>query len=169
MQNLSMNTMKRLKGDYKLFKKNPHPYVDAFPDPKNVLNWYFMIKGPEDSHYKGGYYLGMIMHDKEYPIKPPDFMMLTPSGRFIADKKICMTNSGYHLSDWSPMWTTQAILIGFLSIMVDDVDKGISHILRSKEEREYLAKQSISFNKAKYPGIIKKFKRFIDEDGNPLS
>lgn len=160
---------KRLLGDIKLIKKNPDDHFDVFPDEKDLLTWYFLLKGPEDSQYKGGYYIGKIMHSPEYPFKPPDFMMLTPNGRFEINHKICLSNSGYHSDEWSSMWTIYGILQGFLSIMLDDKEHGISHISRSKSERAILAKDSINFNKKTYPKIFTTFERFIDQNGYPLS
>ena len=107
------------------------------------------------------------MHNKDYPLNPPDFMMLTPNGRFLTGNKICLTNTGYHSNDWSPMWTINAILTGFLSIMLDDVDNGLAHIRRSSNERQKLAEDSVDFNKQNFPNVIKKFTRFLDDNGNP--
>jgi ubiquitin-protein ligase len=165
---LSRLTIKRLKGDLKLLRKDPPEYIEAFPDSENVLIWYFLVKGPDFSDFNGGYYIGKIMHDKEYPLKPPDFMMLTPNGRFDIGKKICLSNSGYHSNEWSAMWTIKAILTGFLSIMLDDKEKGISHVYQSKSIRETLAKKSIKYNNDNYPDIVKKFKRLLDSMGNPI-
>ena len=167
MMNISKLTLKRLQGDFKLLKKDPHEYFEAYPDDKDVLIWYFIVKGPDFSDFKDGYYLGKIMHNPEYPLKAPDFMILTPNGRFIEDKKICLSNSSYHSSEWSAMWNIKAILTGFLSIMLDDNENGISHIHISKEERQILAKKSIEYNKQHFPDIIKKFTRFLDEKGDP--
>lgn len=158
---------KRLCGDIKLLKKDPHKYIDVSPDEKDLLTWYFLVKGPEFSDFNGGYYIGKIMHNPEYPFKSPDFMMLTPNGRFDINKKICLSNSSYHSSEWSAMWTIHAILTGFLSIMLDDKENGISHIHQTKSEREIAAKNSIEYNKRYHPEIIKLFTRFIDENGNP--
>jgi ubiquitin-conjugating enzyme E2 J2 len=151
-----------------MLRKEPLEYIEALPDEKDMLTWYFMIKGPEFSDYKGGYYLGKIMHNPDYPFKSPDFMMLTPSGRFMPDKQICLSNSSYHPDEWSSMWNVKTILTGFLSIMLDDVDHGISHIKDTPENRAKMAIESIEYNKALYPDIIKRFTRFLDEDGNPL-
>ena len=168
MNGISGLTLKRLKGDYKLLKKDPHEFFEAYPDENNILVWYFIVKGPDFSDFKGGYYLGKIMHQPEYPLKPPDFMILTPNGRFVENKKICLSNSGYHSNEWSAMWNIKAILTGFLSIMLDDVDNGISHIHRSKEERQVLADQSVKYNKEHHPELLKKFTRFLDEKGDPI-
>ena len=168
MENISRLTLKRLKGDFKLLKKDPHEFFEAYPDEHNILVWYFIVKGPEFSDFNNGYYIGKIMHQPEYPLKPPDFMMLTPNGRFVEDKKICLSNSGYHSNEWSAMWNIKAILTGFLSIMLDDVDNGISHIHRTKEERQLLANQSVRYNKDHHPELVKKFTRFLDENGDPI-
>jgi len=147
---LSRTTLKRLRNDLKTLKKNPCEFIHAIPDDKNVLVWYFLIIGPSDSHYKGGHYIGKIMHNKDYPQKPPDYMMFTPSGRYLINKKICITNSGYHSDQWSPAWSIIALLQGFLSIFLADTDSGISHIKQSKEEREIHASNSIPFNLENY-------------------
>lgn len=172
---LSRTTLKRLRADLKKIRKEPCEFIDAIPDDKNVLIWYFMIIGPSDSQYKGGHYIGKIMHNKDYPQKPPDYMMLTPNGRFLTDKKICITNSGYHSDQWSPAWSITALLQGFISIYLADTDTGISHIKRSKEERQGNALNSIPFNLEKYPSIYEKFEPFIerfhkthDKDGKKI-
>ena len=158
---------KRLIGEIKLLKKDPHKYIEVAPDEKDLLVWYFLVKGPEFSEFNGGYYIGKIMHNPEYPLKPPDFMMMTPSGRFNVGTKICLSNSSYHSDEWSALWNIHTILTGFLSIMLDDKEHGISHIHCTKGEREMHAKNSIEYNKKNHPGILKLFSRFLDENGNP--
>ncbi|ARF09691.1 ubiquitin-conjugating enzyme E2 [Indivirus ILV1] len=168
MTTISLICKKRLLGDMKLLKRDPLEFIDVSPDDKDILIWYFLIKGPESSDYKNGYFIGKIMHNPEYPSKPPDFMMLTPNGRFDIGKKICLSNTGFHSSEWSPMWTIQATLIGFLSIMLDDKEHGISHVHYSKESREIFSNSSVEYNKNNHLEIFKKFARFIDENGNPI-
>ena len=167
MTTVSLICKKRLLGEIKLLKKDPHEYIDVSPDDKDLLIWHFLIKGPEFSDFKGGYYIGKIMHNPEYPLKPPDFMMMTPSGRFEIGHKICLSNTGYHTSEWTPMWNIHTILTGFLSIMLDDKEHGISHIHYSKEQREEYARQSTEYNKKNHQSLIKNFTRFLDDDGNP--
>lgn len=158
---------KRLLGEIKLLNKDPHKYIDVAPDEKDILIWYFLVKGPEFSDFKNGYYIGKILHNPEYPLKPPDFLMLTPNGRFNINAKICLSNSSYHPDEWSAMWNIHAILTGFLSIMLDDKEQGISHIKSSKNDREQYAKDSIAYNKQNHMDIIKRFTRFMDNNGNP--
>jgi hypothetical protein len=90
--------------------------------------------------------------------------MLTPNGRFDIEKKICLTISGYHPDQWSAMWNIQKILGAFLSVMTSDLDHGISHIKKSKEERQELAARSLKYNIENYPAILKGFSRFVIYD-----
>ena len=159
---------KRLIGEIRLLKKDPHKYIDVAPDENDILTWYFLIKGPEFSDFAGGYYIGKIMHNPEYPLKPPDFMMLTPSGRFMINQKICLSNTGYHSEEWSAMWNIHAILTGLLSIMLDDKEHGIAHIFNSQDERKVYAMTSMEYNKKNHLDILKRFTRFIDQDGDPI-
>lgn len=157
---------KRLLGEIKLLKKDPHKFIDVAPDENDILKWYFLIKGPEFSDYAGGYYIGTIIHNPEYPIKAPDFMLLTPSGRFNINKKVCLSNTGYHDDEWSPMWNIHSILTGLLSIMLEDKETGVAHIFESKESRKEKAKNSMEYNQKNHMNILKRFTRFIDENGN---
>ena len=164
----SKRTLKRLIGDLKLIRKEKPEHIDAIPDQHNMLKWYFIVKGPKGTVYEGGYYLGQIQHDKEYPMKAPSLIMLTPSGRFNTNDKICLSNTGWHQESWSPMWTIVAMLEGFLSIMTDNKEHGVAHIKRTDAERVALAQQSIEYNKRNYPDIVRMFPRFLTEDGDPV-
>ena len=169
MTTITRLCQKRMIGDIKLLKKEPLELIDAIPDEKNILIWYFCIKGPDFSQYKDGYYFGQILHSPEYPLKPPDFKMLTPNGRFLINNKICLSNTGYHSNEWSACWNIKSILTGFVSIMLDDVDHGISHIRRSEEERRMNAQDSVEYNKKNHMDIVNRFPRFFDENGDPRS
>lgn len=159
--------IKRLIGDQKLLEKDPLPFIDVFPSD-DMLTWYFLIKGPDDSEYKGGYFLGQIQHSKRYPAEGPDFKMFTPNGRFKLNCLICLSNSKFHPESWSPMWNIHAILNGFMSIMQDD-DKtdGLNHLHESKAVRKSLAQASVKYNMENHKDLFLKFSRFIDETGQP--
>ena len=47
-----------------------------------MLLWSFLIEGPPETPYAGGWYWGRIKFPNEYPFKPPALLMVTPSGRF---------------------------------------------------------------------------------------
>ncbi|KAJ7065477.1 UBC-like protein [Mycena amicta] len=111
---------KRLTKEYAAMQKEPPPFVWAAPDEKNILIWNFIIRGPSDSPFAGGEYHGVLMFPSEYPFKPPGIKMLTPSGRFHPDRKICFSMSDFHPGSWNPAWSVQTILTGLLSFMLSD-------------------------------------------------
>jgi ubiquitin-conjugating enzyme E2 J2 len=165
MTTLDRITQKRLIGELKLLKKEPLDNIDTYPDEKNQLLWYFLMKGLDKGHYEGGYYIGKVLHSPNYPASPPDFMMLTPNGRFEINKKICLSNSGYHSDEWTAAWNMRAILSGFSSIMEDDLSTGLSHIKRPASERHILAKESLSYNITHHKDIWLGFTKFVNTDG----
>jgi ubiquitin-protein ligase len=160
---------KRLEGDIRLLKNEPLEDIEAFPEEDNILVWNFLIRGPDFSDYAGGHFIGKVMHNPDYPLKGPDFMMLTPSGRFEINKKICLTNSGYHQEEWSAMWNIKTILIGFLSILLDDTTSGIAHIKATSDQRKFFASTSNDFNIKTHRAIYSKFTRFVDSNLKPIT
>jgi len=75
--------IKRLNKEHKdlLESKTNNNFV-AEPDPDNIFDWHYCLYGLKDSAYEGGFYHGMLKFPKEYPMKPPSVIMITPSGRF---------------------------------------------------------------------------------------
>ncbi|THU89602.1 UBC-like protein [Dendrothele bispora CBS 962.96] len=116
----SKAAQKRLTKEYAGMQKEPPPFIWAVPDEKNILNWNYIIRGPPDSPFTGGEYHGVLMFPSEYPFKPPGIKMLTPSGRFSPDKKICFSMSDFHPGTWNPAWSVATILTALLSFMVSD-------------------------------------------------
>jgi ubiquitin-conjugating enzyme E2 J2 len=136
---------KRLTKELMAMKKDPPPFILAQPEEKNILDWHFIIRGPPDSPYDGGEYHGLLMFPSEYPFKPPDIKMFTPSGRFDPGVKICMSMTSYHRSEWNAAWSVATILTGMLSFMLtDEVTTG--GIKTSAATKEKLAKESHRFN-----------------------
>lgn len=84
----------RLKQDYLRLKRDPVPYITAEPLPSNILEWHYVVCGPEDSPYFGGYYHGTLVFPMEFPFKPPAIYMLTPNGRFRTNMRLCLSISG---------------------------------------------------------------------------
>ncbi|XP_035727826.1 ubiquitin-conjugating enzyme E2 J2-like isoform X2 [Vespa mandarinia] len=76
----------RLKQDYLRLKKDPVPYVLAEPVPSNILEWHYVVKGPEKTPYEGGFYHGKLIFPGEFPFQPPSIYMTTPNGRFKIEK-----------------------------------------------------------------------------------
>ncbi|KAH0507426.1 Ubiquitin-conjugating enzyme E2 J2 [Microtus ochrogaster] len=42
----------RLKQDYLRIKKDPVPYICAEPLPSNILEWHYVVRGPEMTPYE---------------------------------------------------------------------------------------------------------------------
>jgi ubiquitin-conjugating enzyme E2 J2 len=163
---ISKITEKRLAKDLEIIQKDPLEYVDVYPDEKNRLHWYFLIRGPKDTPYHGGFFIGLVMHNPEYPMKPPDYKMLTPNGRFGIGNKICLTNSGYHADQWSAIWNIRSLLEAFLSIMSDDLTDGLQHLHETTEQRKQHAANSYNYNITHNKEILSLFPRFVVNDVN---
>ena len=164
---LSPLTQKRILGDIKFLNKHQSEFVDAYPDEQNMLIWYFLIRGIDE--YAGGWYIGKIIHDREYPLKAPDVQMLTPSGRYTININLCLSFTKFHPEQWSSLWNVRHLLDGLHSNMNDDKtsEQGIGYIKCSPEERAIYAKESIDYNLAHYQTIYKNFSRFVNIDGTP--
>ena len=159
-------TIKRINGDFKLFEKTNPQFFDIFPNKDNLLEIYFLLYGLSNTPYEGGQYIGKIVHDPDYPRKAPNYYMLTPNGRFEINKKICLTNSSFHQSDWAPAaWNLVSILEGFSSIWHSDINEdkyGISHLTNTSNDTiKKLADESITFNENNLNDIYSSFPKVI--------
>ncbi|XP_062543110.1 ubiquitin-conjugating enzyme E2 J2 [Armigeres subalbatus] len=145
MTNQKPTATSRLKQDYMRLKRDPVPYITAEPLPSNILEWHYVIKGPEDSPYHGGYYHGTLLFTKEFPFKPPSIYMVTPNGRFKTNKRLCLSISDFHPDTWNPAWSVATILTGLLSFMLETTPTLGSCESTTYEKRKY-ARQSLEFN-----------------------
>uniref|UniRef100_A0A3B4T1W8 Ubiquitin-conjugating enzyme E2 J2 n=1 Tax=Seriola dumerili TaxID=41447 RepID=A0A3B4T1W8_SERDU len=109
----------RLKQDYLRIKKDPVPYICAEPLPSNILEWHYVVRGPEKTPYEGGYYHGKLIFPREFPFKPPSIYMITPNGRFKCNTRLCLSITDFHPDTWNPAWSVSTILTGLLSFMVE--------------------------------------------------
>ena len=77
---------------------NPNQVVEFWAAPKetDILIWHYVLVGPEATPYAGGYYHGVLIFPPEYPLKPPQVKMLTPSGRFEVNTRLCLSMSDFH-------------------------------------------------------------------------
>mmetsp|Transcript_31180 Transcript_31180/g.81770 ORF Transcript_31180/g.81770 Transcript_31180/m.81770 type:complete len:241 (+) Transcript_31180:137-859(+) len=138
---------KRLLKEYKQLIQSPAPHILAVPMPANILEWRFCLYGLKEGAYAGGYYHGRLMFPEGYPFKPPGIMMLTPSGRFQAGSRICMSMSDFHPEQWNPAWSVESILKGLLSFMLESTQTAGSVVTTDAEKRR-LARLSLRFNLA---------------------
>ena len=150
---------KRLMSFITYCEKNPSEYYEAKPISDDINIWFVKIKNLSDEYINGEYILKIHFTD-EYPFKPPDYYMLTPSGRFNIDKKICFSNSGYHSDSWSPLWGIHQIIMGIISFFYERKSSGISHISSTtNEERSIFALESIEYNNKKLKHILELFNK----------
>lgn len=135
----------RLKQDYLRLKRDPVPYITAEPLPTNILEWHYVVCGPENSPYEGGFYHGKLVFPREFPFKPPSIYMLTPNGRFKTNKKLCLSISDFHPDTWNPAWSVSTILTGLLSFMLEK-SPTLGSIETSDYDKRQFAYQSLEFN-----------------------
>jgi ubiquitin-protein ligase len=65
------SAFKRLQAEYRRLLTDPISYLTAQPLSSNLLEWRYVVRGPNDTPYEGGIYQGKIIFPVEYPFKPP--------------------------------------------------------------------------------------------------
>ena len=89
----------------------PSPDYTATPLESDLFEWHFTFRGPPNSVYGDGIYHGRIVLPPTYPLRPPSFRFVTPSGRFEANREICLSISGHHEETWQPAWGVRTALV----------------------------------------------------------
>lgn len=135
----------RLKQDYLRLQRDPVPYVSAAPLPSNILEWHYVVTGPEKTPYEGGLYHGKLVFPREFPFKPPSIYMVTPSGRFKVNTRLCLSISDFHPDTWNPAWSVASILTGLVSFMTEKTPT-LGSLETSDYTKRQLALQSLEFN-----------------------
>ncbi|KKA29784.1 hypothetical protein TD95_005300 [Thielaviopsis punctulata] len=130
----------RLTREYKSIQANPPPYIDAHPSESNILEWHYVITGPEDTPYHGGQYWGTLVFPPNYPFAPPAIRMHTPSGRFQTSTRLCLSISDFHPKSFNPAWEVSTILIGLLSFMTGDETTTGSLASTDLQKRQFAAR-----------------------------
>uniref|UniRef100_A0A6U0S8R1 E2 ubiquitin-conjugating enzyme n=1 Tax=Eucampia antarctica TaxID=49252 RepID=A0A6U0S8R1_9STRA len=138
---------RRLQRELQSLMKNPmsNPRVLAVPNEANILEWHYCIEGSKETPYEGGHYHGKLLFPKEYPLKPPSVMMLTPSGRFKPNRRLCLSMSDFHPESWNPMWSVSTIITGLISFMVEKAPT-LGSIETKESQKRKFARQSLDFN-----------------------
>ncbi|KAL2119993.1 hypothetical protein VTJ04DRAFT_6954 [Mycothermus thermophilus] len=136
---------KRLTREYKAIMESPPPYITAHPSESNILEWHYIITGPENTPYHGGQYWGTLIFPPNYPFAPPAIRMHTPSGRFQPSSRLCLSISDFHPRSFNPAWEVSTILIGLLSFMTSE-EMTTGSVSASDAERRYLAARSRWWN-----------------------
>ncbi|XP_060218032.1 ubiquitin-conjugating enzyme E2 34-like [Lycium barbarum] len=153
--------VKRLQKEYRALCKEPVSHVLARPSPNDILEWHYVLEGSEGTPFAGGFYYGKIKFPPEYPFKPPGISMVTPNGRFMTQKKICLSMSDFHPESWNPMWSVSSILTGLLSFMMDS-SPTTGSVTTTVDEKQKLATASLAFN-CKNPTFRKLFPEYVEK------
>ena len=124
---------------------NPSAAFHAQPVSDSDLHeWHFTLLGPPSpSPYAGGLYHGRITLPTQYPLKPPNFRFLTPSGRFEVNREICLSISGFHEETWMPAWGVRTALTALRTFMAEQGTAGqVGGLEASADVRKRLARES---------------------------
>jgi ubiquitin-conjugating enzyme E2 J1 len=146
----SMELNYRCAGVKRLMKEaaelsEPTDLFCAQPLEDNLFEWHFTVRGPPDTEFEEGVYHGRIILPTEYPMKPPNLVLLTPNGRFETNKKVCLSISGYHPETWLPSWSIRTALLALIGFMPSAAAGAVGAIECSAEERKKLAKKSLDW------------------------
>lgn len=147
--------------------KEPTEDYSAAPVNDNLFEWHFTIRGAADTEFEGGLYHGRILFPSEYPMKPPNILLLTvsctcafilfsrrikftiflfqiqPNGRFETNKKICLSISGHHPETWQPSWCVRTALLALIAFMPTPGNGTVGSLDYTKEERQMLARKYV--------------------------
>lgn len=125
---------------------NPSPDFHAEPLEEDLFEWHFTLRGPPaPSAYEGGIYHGRIVLPSQYPLRPPAFRFMTPTGRFEVNREICLSISGHHEETWQPAWGIRTALVAIRSFMDTDAKGQLGGIECSPQARKKMAAESGTF------------------------
>merc|ERR1712113_1156901 len=138
----------RLRKELKILLSDPPPYVHVRCDEANILSWSFLIEGPPDTPFDGGWYFGRLDVPSDYSFSPPLIRIVTPNGRFDNNSWLCRSVLDYHPEGWQPTFTLASVLMALLSLMCEDsFTPGAIHPPESFETKRHLATESMAWNR----------------------
>ena len=135
-------SVKRILRELRELATTSNPDIAAVACEDELFEWIFAIRGAWGSEFEGGVYIGRIHMPAEYPFKPPGFTMLTPSGRFEINTKICLSISSYHPESWQPSWSVESALVALIAFMQTEGGGAIGSMDCPKEDRRAMAAES---------------------------
>ena len=90
----TMLAAKRLQRELVALQKEPPQYIRARPKENDVLTWYYVVEGPKDSPYAGGFYCGKLIFPPSYPLAPPRLEGPAVSSPHTCGPVVCYVLSG---------------------------------------------------------------------------
>ncbi|KAF8474062.1 ubiquitin-conjugating enzyme/RWD-like protein [Kalaharituber pfeilii] len=125
-------TVKRILREASELANHPSPDIHAAPlSDTNLFEWHFTLRGPSP-----------LPLSRTYPLRPPSFRFLTPSGRFEVNREICLSISGHHEETWQPAWGIRTALVAIRAFMDAPVEGAVGGLECSDEGRRELAGRS---------------------------
>ncbi|KAI1135176.1 UBC-like protein [Hypoxylon sp. FL0543] len=138
-------TIRRILKEAAELSTSPSPDYTASPLESDLFEWHFTLRGPPNSVYAEGIYHGRIVLPPTYPLRPPSFRFTTPSGRFEANREICLSISGHHEETWQPAWGVRTALVALRSFMETNARGQLGGLDTSDAVRRKLAAESKSW------------------------
>ncbi|RGP60686.1 ubiquitin-conjugating enzyme e2 j1 [Fusarium longipes] len=138
-------TIRRILREAAEISNSPSADYTAEPLESDLFEWHFTLRGPPNSVYSNGIYHGRIVLPPTYPLRPPSFRFMTPSGRFEANREICLSISGHHEETWQPAWGVRTALVALRSFMETDARGQLGGLETTDAVRQRLATESSTF------------------------
>ncbi|KAI2465667.1 UBC-like protein [Annulohypoxylon bovei var. microspora] len=143
--NTKSPTIRRILKEAAELSTSPSPDYTAAPLESDLFEWHFTLRGPPNSSFASGLYHGRIVLPPTYPLRPPSFRFTTPSGRFEANREICLSISGHHEETWQPAWGVRTALVALRSFMETDARGQLGGLDTSDAVRRKLASESAAW------------------------
>ncbi|KAL8952813.1 MAG: hypothetical protein Q9222_001285 [Ikaeria aurantiellina] len=140
--NTKSPTIKRILKEASELQSHPDATLHAAPLESNLFEWHFTLQGPPSTPYASGFYHGRIILPPTYPLRPPSFRFLTPSGRFEVNREICLSISGHHEETWQPAWGIRTALWALRAFMEGGAQGQVGGMEMGEDERKRLAAES---------------------------
>ncbi|KIS66219.1 putative E2 ubiquitin-conjugating enzyme [Mycosarcoma maydis] len=142
--NKKSSAVKRILSEARELGCDSSDLYTAAPLEDNIFEWHFTLRGPANTEFADGLYHGRILLPAEYPMRPPNLMLLTPNGRWELNKKICLTFTGFHEEMWQPAWGIRTALLGLQTFMTAKAEAavGIGSLDYPVEARKRMASES---------------------------
>ncbi|KAL2753924.1 hypothetical protein ACRALDRAFT_2028460 [Sodiomyces alcalophilus JCM 7366] len=138
-------TIRRILKEAAEIANSPSPDYTATPLESDLFEWHFTFRGVPNSAFADGIYHGRIVLPPTYPLRPPSFRFLTPSGRFEVNREICLSISGHHEETWQPAWGVRTALVALRSFMETDPSGQLGGLQASDAVRKRHAAASRDF------------------------
>ncbi|PNS19281.1 Ubiquitin-conjugating enzyme E2 J1 [Sphaceloma murrayae] len=136
-------TIKRILKESQELTLHPSPDFSAGPLESNLFEWHFTLRGPPSpSPFASGLYHGRIVLPPSYPLRPPSFRFLTPSGRFEVNREICLSISGFHEETWQPAWGIRTALLAIRGFMDSEAGGAVGGMDADEGVKRRLAGES---------------------------